>query len=212
MKNFYVIKKMLGKNEKVMKGFSISQRFLKIKNFVILSVCFVVLIIIGFAVSFLSSSFSPSTSNEFEVAISFEEASPSFDYSSLYLWLILAAIFLLVIFPISWFYHFYYLKISNQYFFTNRRIIIKKGWLSYRTSTIHYNRITDATVSQDIIDRIIGIGTVSISTAGQEGYKLILAHIEKPNELKRELYNLKEKYQEELFKGNPQAQYHTNNS
>jgi membrane protein YdbS with pleckstrin-like domain len=200
-------KKLLGNNEKISKKFTLSKRYLKIKFSINLFLFLIVIVILG-ASSFFFQSFSNNEiSFDPQLGINIEQTDSKLNQTVVYSWLILLAIYFLVILPIAWFYYFYYLKISNQYVFTNQRIIIKKGWLNIKTITIHYNRMTDASIKQDLIDRLIKIGTLSISTAGSEGYRVNLKHIERPNKLKQELYNLKEDYRQNLHGHKTEGEY-----
>lgn len=208
MKVSRIIKKLLGNNEKVFKNFTLSSRFLKIKMLITSFVFLIVFAILGASAYFFISQpgIGDSVSYDLETGLSYEQSGSGFlnqeiDNNLIVIWLLMAAVYLLVVIPIAWFYHFYYLRISNQYVFTNQRILIKRGWLNTKVITIHYNRMTDASVKQDLIDKIIGIGGLSVSTAGSEGYKIQLIHIDKPSQRKRELYNLKEDYRQRLYRG-----------
>ncbi len=198
-------KRLLGNNEKIIKKFTLSKRYLKIKFIITMLVSLIIIAIIGASSFFFMSFQNEEVSFDPQSGISLEQTSSGIDQTVIYSWLILAAIYFLIILPIAWFYYFYYLKISNQYVFTNQRMIVKRGWLNVKTITIHYNRMTDASVKQDLVDKIIGIGSLSVSTAGSEGYKVNLNHIEKPNKTKQELYNLKENYRQNLH-GNKQEE------
>lgn len=200
-------KRLLGNNEKIIKKFTLSKRYLKIKLIITMLVSLVIIAILGASSFFFVSFQNEEVSFDPQEGISLEQSSSTLDQSVIISWLILAAIYFLVILPIAWFYYFYYLKISNQYVFTNQRMIIKRGWINVKTITIHYNRMTDASVKQDLIDKIIGIGSLSVSTAGSEGYKVNLNHIEKPNRTKQELYNLKEDYRQNLHGNRPEQDF-----
>jgi membrane protein YdbS with pleckstrin-like domain len=192
-------KRLLGDNEKIMKKFTLSTRYLKIKMAISLFIFLIIAIILGTVSYFLLSPDNGDFSFDPQSGISIELYSNEIDDSIIYSWLIIFAIYFLIIFPIVWFYHFYFLKVSNQFIFTNQRVLVRHGWLNVKTISIHYNRMTDASVKQDIIDRILKIGTLSLSTAGSEGYKVNLNHIEKPNLRIKDLYNLKENYRQKLY-------------
>ena len=102
--------------------------------------------------------------------------------------LIIALFFFLVVTPFIIFFNRFYIKISNEFVFTDKRIIVKRGWIETKVKTIYYDRITDISVNQSFLDRIIKTGTLSISTAGSDGYEAIISHIRKPYEVKSVLY------------------------
>ncbi len=193
------LQELIGNNEKIIQKFTLSKRYLKIKITISLIICLIIAIVLGAITYLLLSQQNTDFSFDSQTGISIEQSSGEIDQRIMYSWLIILASYFLIVLPIAWFYYFYYLRVSNQYMFTNQRILIRYGWLNVKTISIHYNRMTDASVKQDIVDRIIKIGTLSLSTAGSEGYKVNLNHIEKPNQRKKDLYNLKENYRQKLY-------------
>ncbi len=197
-------KNLLGKNEKIIYKFTLSKRYLFIKMKITVLTSFLIILVLA-ALSFYMISFdNEKVSFDPQSGLNLDQASSEINNSVIYAWLILAAIYFLIILPIAWFYHYYYARISNQYVLTNQRVLVKRGWFNIKTVSIHYNRMTDASVGQDILDRILSIGTLSISTAGSEGYKIILSHIDKPNKIKQSIYNLREDYRQNLY--NPKVE------
>ena len=97
-------------------------------------------------------------------------------------------------FLIALFYFGFYLKKANAYAFTNKRVLIHKGWLSTQLTSIDYSKITDVFVQEPFFDRVIThTGHIAINTAGTTLHEGILKHIESPYELKRKLDSLKDK-------------------
>lgn len=100
----------------------------------------------------------------------------------------------IIIFLIALFYYGYYLKVSNVYAFTNKRVLIHRGWLSTHTTSIDYNKITDVHIREPFFDRVIThTGGIAINTAGSGGLEVILRNIESPYEIKKQLDKLKDK-------------------
>lgn len=98
-----------------------------------------------------------------------------------------------VISGIAIFYYKVYVPKSNAYAFTNKRVMIHKGWLSTAVTSINYDKITDIVVSEAFFDRIWSkTGTIKISTAGSNGTEVVLKHIENPYKVKIELDNLRD--------------------
>jgi uncharacterized membrane protein YdbT with pleckstrin-like domain len=90
------------------------------------------------------------------------------------------------------FYYGYYLKASNAYAFTDRRVLVHKGWLSTKMITTEYQKITDVTVSEEILQKwVFGTGGLAINTAGSRGEEIVLHHIERPYEVKKKLDELR---------------------
>ena len=92
-----------------------------------------------------------------------------------------AAGFGILIFLIALFYYGFYLKVANAYAFTNKRVLIHRGWLSTNTTSIDYSKITDVHIQEPFFDRIIThTGHIAINTAGTTLHEVILKHIESP--------------------------------
>lgn len=157
----------LSEGEVVIKKFSISKFF-------ILILLFFVQTILVFAAYYLSS------------LINF------FNINSSYIG-IFANLTLLLISLIFFFYFLFYIPVSNIYVLTNKRIVVKRGWLSTETITGSYEKITDIYVSQTFIERFLFLtGTIKIDTAGDVGYEIVLSDVHNPEKLKAEILSLKD--------------------
>jgi len=110
----------------------------------------------------------------------------------------------IIIFLIALFYYGFYLKAANAYAFTNKRVLIHKGWLSTRTTSIDYSKIIETHIEESFLDRVIThtghmlistIGTTSDRTSSTRttSHGIILKHIESPYEVKKKLDILKDK-------------------
>ena len=89
-----------------------------------------------------------------------------------------------VILSIVW---FWYQKVSNAYAFTDRRVLIHHGWLSTKAQSVDYTKITEVSVSEPFLSRVItGSGDMSIHT-GNITDALILKSVSQPYEIKKKL-------------------------
>ena len=94
----------------------------------------------------------------------------------------------IILFLIPLFYYGFYLRVANAYAFTNRRVIVHRGWLSTKTISIDYEKITDVTVNEPLLDRVIThTGHLIINTAGTTFHEVILKHVARPYEIKKKL-------------------------
>jgi len=99
-----------------------------------------------------------------------------------------------LVFLSALFYFGWYLKIANLYAFTNKRVLIHQGWLSTKLISIDYDKITDVSVIEPFWERIItNTGFFIINTAGTSSREVILAHVENPYEVKKQLDSWKSK-------------------
>lgn len=98
----------------------------------------------------------------------------------------------LFIIAIAAFYTLFYQTASNAYAFTNRRVLIHRGWLSTSSMSIDYDKITDIRVEQSFVDKLISkTGTLSINTAGSIGVEVVLKNITDPYEVKKRLDSIR---------------------
>lgn len=97
-------------------------------------------------------------------------------------------------FLIALFYYGFYLKVANSYAFTNKRVLVHRGWLSTHTISVDYHKITDVHIREPFFDRILtNTGNIMIVTAGTTADQIILSHVSTPYEVKKRLDSLKDK-------------------
>lgn len=206
-----VVEKSIDRGEKMLEYFSICGRYLKVQ--IVLHLLKWLFIFLLVAIGFLLLDQTQLIATPANKAIEIDSSQKSFleeksfsdtlfknlnlevSQEVINVWTILGLVYLLIVTPIIMLYNLFYLRISNEFVFTDQRIIVKKGWIETSVKTISYEKITDVSVSQSILDRIIKSGTLSISTAGSDGYEAVLPNINKPYKLKKSLYDIKENYQ-----------------
>ena len=71
-----------------------------------------------------------------------------------------------------------------RYTVTDRRIFVRHGLLSVTEETARLGRVQDITLRQSIFDRLFGVGTLSIDTAGTEGGALDFRGLVRPTEVR----------------------------
>jgi len=92
------------------------------------------------------------------------------------------------------FYYKFYSRVANAYAFTNKRVLIHRGWLSTHTTSIDYAMITDVQVGEPFLERLITrTGNLSINTAGSSMREVVLTHVAAPYEIKKRLDALKDR-------------------
>lgn len=67
---------------------------------------------------------------------------------------------------------------TDEYVITNKRVIIKKGWLNIRTLEMNLSKIETVNVDQSILGRILGYGCITI--VGTGGTREESHYIKKP--------------------------------
>lgn len=117
---------------------------------------------------------------------------------SLIIWIVIGVItsVLLIgflILPIALFYFLFYAKRANHYLFTDKRVLIMRGWLTTNLTSIDYGKITDIHIRQGFMEKLLyKTGTIFIETAGSASH-LVLRNLENPYGLKMELDTIRGK-------------------
>jgi uncharacterized membrane protein YdbT with pleckstrin-like domain len=91
----------------------------------------------------------------------------------------------------SFLYFIYFLKVSNAYAFTNKRVVIYRGWITSELISIDYNKITEVVVEQKLLGTITKSGDLIINTAGggspENKMDQRISNIDDPYETKKKL-------------------------
>ena len=91
-----------------------------------------------------------------------------------------------------YFYNGFYLRRANAYAFTNKRVLVHEGWLSTSLNSIDYGKITEIEINEGFFERtFFKTGSMTITTAAQGLYPVILSHIDQPYEIKKQLEKIK---------------------
>jgi len=91
----------------------------------------------------------------------------------------------------GWF-DYWYLRKANNFAFTNKRILCKRGWLGTRLTTAEYKKVTHVEVEQPFWDKFItNTGYLRIDTAGLSGTEIVFSHIEDPYFVRGKMEELK---------------------
>ncbi len=75
------------------------------------------------------------------------------------------------------------LRKTSEFVITNKRVIIKKGWISRYTFEMNLNKIETVNVDQSFWGRIFGFGTITI--VGTGGTREMADSISKPLEFRK---------------------------
>lgn len=118
---------------------------------------------------------------------------------SLFLGIIVPVLMLIVTF-ITFFVSILYATLRYNwqcYWITNKRILYRKGLIGYQISSILLERISDIILTRNILERILGFGSLHVQTfAGQEtsgmrfGAEASLKAIPEPEETQKLIFKL----------------------
>lgn len=67
---------------------------------------------------------------------------------------------------------------------TNKRAILRKGILSKSTTEVWHDNVRNVQLSQSFLQRILGVGKLGISSAGQSGMEIEINGIPDPEQAK----------------------------
>ena len=81
-------------------------------------------------------------------------------------WGVVGAIILGLVFLMLALIYCKFLRRSYVYYITNQRCVFHGGILRRIERSVHYHKVTDVEMSQNIIERILGISTLNIFTPG----------------------------------------------
>lgn len=115
-----------------------------------------------------------------------------FDYAnSQFIWdLVIGTLLIPVLFfGLIWILIAIYRKLTIRYLVTDRRVIVKKGLIGQSTVSADYSKITDVTVQQGILGRLIlHTGIIVVNTAGTDLGEVTIKWVEDPFKAKDVIY------------------------
>lgn len=63
---------------------------------------------------------------------------------------------------------------------TTRRTTLRRGIFEKNTNEVQHDDVRNIQVDQDVIDRLLGVGTLKISSSGQDDLEIVIEGIEHP--------------------------------
>ncbi|MCW2600253.1 MAG: rane-flanked domain protein [Frankiales bacterium] len=86
---------------------------------------------------------------------------------------------------------------TTMFVITNKRVVVRSGILSRTGRDIPLTRVNDVTFTHNLLERILGCGTLLVESAGERG-QVQLTEIPKVEQVQRRLYELVEQAGREL--------------
>ena len=96
-----------------------------------------------------------------------------------------------VIVLVGWFVRPLMAWLTTEYVFTNRRIITRTGIIARSGKDMPLSKLNDVQFNYTIIERMLGCGTLTVSSASEDG-ALVIRNIPRVEEIQREIYHLAE--------------------
>jgi uncharacterized membrane protein YdbT with pleckstrin-like domain len=122
----------------------------------------------------------------------------TFDFSSLIWWALVVVIF--VLYPLRrliWW-------LTSNFAVTTERVIHREGFIAKRSMEIPLEAINDVRFDQGIWGRIVGAGTLRISSASEFGTNTF-NHIRHPEEVQKTIYHQGEMNKKRMYQGETAA-------
>jgi len=94
-------------------------------------------------------------------------------------WLSLLAIVYTLIFMISWWVRIIQTKLT----ITSKRSILEKGLISRKSTEVQHDDVRNLQVSQNAIQRLLGVGDLAVSSSGQDDLEIEVKAIPQPNQI-----------------------------
>lgn len=68
---------------------------------------------------------------------------------------------------------------------TEERTILRKGLLAKATTEVWHKDVRNVQISQGLLQRMLGVGTVGISSAGQSGVEILAVGVPEPANVRK---------------------------
>ncbi len=80
---------------------------------------------------------------------------------------------------------FWWLKcLGETLIVTDQRVTMRKGILAKNTNDLYHTDIRNVRVKQSFWQRVLGVGKISISSAGTDGMEIVMSGLPKPAKIK----------------------------
>jgi uncharacterized membrane protein YdbT with pleckstrin-like domain len=103
-------------------------------------------------------------------------------------WLYLLVLGWLII-SVFLFISMYLEKWTTERALTNRRLILKRGFIRRKTEEISFNRVEEVNLSQSILQRILGSGDIKVTGTGAG--EIMLKNIDDPLDVQKRVNELR---------------------
>ena len=76
-------------------------------------------------------------------------------------------------------------SVAQSLWISNKRVVERRGLLSRSLNEVLHDHVRNIQVKQSFIQRVFGIGSVGISSAGQDGIEIFMKNLPNPDDIKR---------------------------
>jgi len=129
---------------------------------------------------FIKSTLPDNETIEMEISFHWTHALVAWLYLLFLGWLIIGVFLFISMYLEKW---------TTERALTNRRLILKRGFIRRKTEEISFNRIEEVNLSQSILQRILGSGDIRVTGTGAG--EIMLKNIDSPLDVQTKVNELR---------------------
>ena len=129
---------------------------------------------------FIKSTLPDNETIEMEISFHWTHTLVAWLYLLVLGWLIIGVFLFISMYLEKW---------TTERALTNRRLILKRGFIRRKTEEISFNRVEEVNLSQSILQRILGSGDIKVTGTGAG--EIMLKNIDDPLDVQKRVNELK---------------------
>jgi len=129
---------------------------------------------------FIKSTLPDNETIEMEISFHWTHTLVAWLYLLVLGWLIIGVFLFISMYLEKW---------TTERALTNRRLILKRGFIRRKTEEISFNRVEEINLSQSILQRILGSGDIKVTGTGAG--EIMLKNIDDPLEVQKKVNELR---------------------
>ena len=129
---------------------------------------------------FIKSTLQDNETIEMEISFHWTHTLVAWLYLLFLGWLIIGVFLFISMYLEKW---------TTERALTNRRLILKRGFIRRKTEEISFNRVEEVNLSQSILQRILGSGDIKVTGTGAG--EIMLKNIDDPLEVQKKVNELR---------------------
>ena len=129
---------------------------------------------------FIKSTLPDNETIEMEISFHWTHTLVAWLYLLVLGWLIIGVFLFISMYLEKW---------TTERALTNRRLILKRGFIRRKTEEISFNRVEEVNLSQSILQRILGSGDIKVTGTGAG--EIALKNIDDPLDVQKKINELR---------------------
>ena len=129
---------------------------------------------------FIESTLPDNETIEMEISFHWTHTLVAWLYLLVLGWLIIGVFLFISMYLEKW---------TTERALTNRRLILKRGFIRRKTEEISFNRVEEVNLSQSILQRILGSGDIKVTGTGAG--EIALKNIDDPLDVQKKINELR---------------------